>query len=716
MKYILAGLLALHAYESTSQKTGDTTLLQPVELTAVRAADGMPFAKFNLNRKEISKNNVGQDLPFILNQSPSVVVNSDAGNGVGYTGIRIRGTDASRINVTLNGIPYNDAESQGTFFVDMPDIASSANSIQVLRGAGTSTNGSGSFGGSINISTNDIIAKRNIEFNNSFGSYHTFKNTLIFNSGIFGKHFTVDTRFSNIRSDGYIDRSDSRLKSYYTSFAFLNKKNSLRLNIFSGKEKTYQAWNGVDEKTLQINRRYNSAGTEKAGEPYENETDNYVQSHYQLFYNKKLNKSWKANVAAFLTKGKGYYEQYKSAQMLSDYGLPDYNNGINEITETNLVRRLWLDNDFFGNIFSVQHDHLNRNLIVGGSWSKYKGKHYGEIISAEIQAAVPRNYKWYDLNADKTDIGIFGKWTEIISENWRTYTDLQIRAVKYNIYGFRNNPVLFQANNYLFFNPKAGITYSKNKTRAYFSFGRSTKEPNRDDFEAATNNIPRPEKLNDFELGMEKKGRKNTWEINLYYMLYHNQLSLSGKINDVGAYTRINVKKSYRAGIELQGRSIINKWLDISGNTSLSINKINDFTEYIDDYDNGGQQTKFYTKSNLSYSPSVISTAIIKFIPVKNAEIILTGKYISRQYLDNTSQRSRSLKPYYVQDLRTNYTIERNNVKLNFFIQLNNIFLRKYEANGYTFSYIYADKLNTENYYFPMAPFNVIAGLNIQFQ
>ncbi|MBL0146833.1 MAG: TonB-dependent receptor plug domain-containing protein [Chitinophagaceae bacterium] len=341
----------------------DTTYLQPVEVTAIRAADKSPFAKTTITQKEIQKNNLGQDLPFLLNQTPSIVVNSDAGNAVGYTGIRLRGTDASRINVTLNGIPYNDAESQGTFFVDLPDFSSSINTVQIQRGVGTSSNGAGAFGGSINLSTNELNKEKYAELNNSFGSFKTLKNTIKFGTGLLGKYFTVDGRISSIVSDGYIDRASSYLKSGYISAAYTTGKNSIRLNIFSGKEKTYQAWNGVAAYLLDTARTYNPSGTEKQGTPYENEVDNYTQTHYQLFYNRKLNNFWKGNIALFFTKGKGYYEQYKADEKLAEYRLANFTDGTTIITKTDLVRRLWLDNNFYGTIFSLQYKKKNTNYF-----------------------------------------------------------------------------------------------------------------------------------------------------------------------------------------------------------------------------------------------------------------------------------------------------------------------------------------------------------------
>lgn len=719
MKKLLFNSLLLCAttictYAQQQKKFNDTSFMQPVEVTAIRANEKAPFAKTNLSKKDIEKNNLGQDLPYLLNQTPSVIINSDAGNGVGYTGIRIRGTDASRINVTLNGIPYNDAESQGSYFVDLPDIASSANSIQIQRGVGTSSNGAGSFGGNINLSTNEVNDKFYTEINNSFGSYATWKNTLKFGTGILGKHFTIDGRLSNISSNGYIDRAATQLKSFYFSTAYVDKKKSLRLNIFSGKEKTYQAWNGVPESYLATNRTYNISGQEQPGSPYPNETDNYIQTHYQLFYNHQFNPYWKANVAVFLTKGKGYYEEYRADQVLADYGLSNYIVGTDTTRSTNLVRRLWLDNNFYGTIFSLQHQKKNTQFTFGGGYNKYDGKHYGEIINAVVQAAVPKNYKWYNLTAFKNDLSLYTKLSQQISTHWQLFADLQMRNVVYTIDGFKANPSLLIKNNYTFLNPKIGFTYSNKEWQAYASYALAGKEPNRDDFEAGKTQQPKAEQLNDFELGVEKKSNNYSFGANLYYMKYHNQLVLIGNINDVGSYTRTNIANSYRVGIELQGKVIITHYLNFAGNLTLSENKIKNFTEVIDD-DNGGTQKNVYGKTDISFSPAVVGGSSINFIPLKNGEISLLSKYVSRQYLDNTSKKSRSLNAYFLQDVRLSYTFStiKHLKAVSLIVQLNNVFNKKYEANGYTFSY-YAGGLTTENFYYPMAPFNCMVGLNIR--
>jgi iron complex outermembrane recepter protein len=719
MKLFLSAILCLSSvalFSQTQKNFNDTAFLQPVEVSAVRAAEKAPFAKNTLTKKEIGKNNLGQDLPFLLNQTPSVVVNSDAGAGVGYTGIRIRGTDASRINVTINGIPYNDAESQGTFFVNLPDFSSSVNSIQIQRGVGTSSNGAGAFGASINLSTNDINKQFYAESNNSIGSYNTFKNTLQFGSGILNKHFTIDGRLSRISSNGYIDRAKSNLKSFYFSTAYVSEKNSLRLNIFSGKEKTYQAYNGVAEYLLDTLRTYNPSGTEKTGEPYDNETDNYTQTHYQLFYNHKINNYWKGNIALFLTKGKGYYEQYKADKELASYGLPIYIKGTDTVTNTDLVRRLWLDNNFYGTIFSLQYHKNKTNFTFGGGWNGYDGKHFGEIIWAKVQAAVPANYQWYNLPAHKKDFSVYSKWAQQWTKNFQSFVDVQFRNINYNINGFRDNPGLVIDNNYNFLNPKLGITYNKKSWQLYASYALAQKEPNRDDFEAGNNQQPKRELLNDFEAGAETNKSNYSFSASIYYMKYKDQLVVTGKINDVGAYTRINIPNSYRTGIELQGKYNFVKWLNVAANITFSKNKIKNFTGFTDNYDNGGQQTKFYSSTNIAFSPSTVAGGSINITPVKNGEINLISKYVARQYLDNTTQKSRSLNPYYTQDVRLSYLIQSKILKaLNIIVQFNNIFSKKYEPNGYSFSYIAGGNLTTENYYFPMAPFNAMLGVNLRF-
>ncbi len=693
----------------------DTTSLTPVEILAVRASPVAPIAQTTLQKEALQQLNTGRDLPFVLQSLPSVVVNADAGNGIGYTGIRIRGTDATRINVTLNGIPYNDSENQGTFFVDIPDFTTSAGSIQVQRGLGTTSIGTGSFGGNINISTNDVVKKRTLSIFNTSGSYGTLRNSILFNSGLIKKHFLTDLRISNISSDGYIDRAFSKLFALQGSVAYISNKENLRFNIINGREKSYQAWNGIDEATLKHDRRYNSAGTEKPGNPYNNEIDHYIQTHYQLFYNRNITATKKFSSAIFLTRGKGYYEQYKANQALADYELPNYNNGTNLITHTDLIRRLNLDNYYYGALFSFHFNLPQRTIIAGGGYTQYDGHHFGEITKTITYIPLPDKYKWYNNTAYKREASVFAKWQEVLGKGWYSFLDVQLRTPWYTINGFPTNATIHQQHHWFFINPKTGITYMRNRNKAYLSFGIAKKEPNRDDFEAGENNIPKPEQLFDVELGYERKWEKASASINFFYMFYHNQLILTGKINDVGAYTRTNINKSYRTGIEWEGALSLSKQFILSGNLSLSANRIPVFTEFIDDYDNGGQLEKIHKNTSIAYSPSTTGFWDITWKPVTKVSVSLSGKYVGRQYLDNTENINRSLESFYLQDARITYIKNIGKTKtVEVFLNLNNIFSKLYEPNGYTFSYFYDGALTTENYYFPMAPFNFLAGVNIK--
>lgn len=691
--------------------------LSPVEVRAIRAGERAPFSKSNLSRKQISKLNQGQDIPFILNQTPSVVVNSDAGNGIGYTGIRIRGTDATRINFTLNGIPYNDAESMGAFFVNLPDFSSSVNSIQIQRGVGTSSNGAAAFGATVSLSTNELNKASYAEINNSYGSFNSWKNTIKAGSGLIDDHFTIDARLSQITSDGYVDRASSKLQSFYLSGAYIQDKSTLRFNIFSGKEKTYQAWNGIPESMLKTDRTYNSSGTEKPGEPYDNETDNYLQTHYQLFYDRKLNSHWDFNTAFFLTRGKGYYENYKADEDFSDYGLPDLIINGSPVSSTDLVRQKWLDNYFYGQILSAQFKSDRHAFTFGGGWTVYDGSHYGQVIWAKY--GFDNDYRYYDVDALKTDLNAYAKWQFQFKPNWNLFTDMQYRHVEHDMNGFSANPSLLIDRSFDFFNPKAGISYAKNGWQHYLSYAIGNKEPNRDDFEAGLDNQPRPEQLQDFEAGTEKRTDKYFIGASLYYMLYKDQLVLTGQINDVGAYTRVNVPNSYRTGIELQAGYMFAKWINATANLTLSRNKIKSFTEYLDDYNANwewtGQQALVHSNSDIAFSPAVTGNAILNLIPVKDLEFALMGKYVGKQYLDNTQDESRMLQAFYTQDIRMIWTIRKKIFsEWNITAQFNNLFDKKYEPNGYTYGYVLDGTVTADNYYYPMAGRNFMLGLNIK--
>ncbi len=720
VKFSSIGYKTLDTLLSTSQPEWiiylqrQNLLMQPIEIKAVRAGEQSPFTQTTLFQKDISKNNLGQDVPFLLNQTPSVVAHSDAGNGIGYTGIRIRGTDATRINLTLNGIPYNDAESQGVFFVNLPDFSSSVNSIQIQRGVGTSGNGTGAFGATINMSTNDTHDEAYAELNNSFGSFNTWKNTISMGTGLLKDHFTFDARLSRISSDGYIDRATSDLQSFYVSGAYLSDRTSLRFNVFSGKEKTYQAWYGVPEELLLTNRRFNPAGTEKPGEPYDNETDNYQQTHYQLFFNHQFNNRLSLQTALFYTRGKGYYEQYKAGQDYAYYGVEYPIIGQDTLFETDLVRQLWLDNHFFGQTFSLQYKDDKKEIIAGGGGSRYLGDHYGEVIWAQ-GGGFDKGFRWYDLDASKSDLNFYIKWQQNLRPKLSLFADLQYRYVDYTINGFRNNPSIRINEQWNFVNPKLGLSYKLKNGQAYLSWAVANKEPNRDDFEAGAAQQPKAENLNNIELGVEKRKPGMGWGITAFYMRYRNQLVLTGQINDVGAYTRTNIPESYRLGVELQGNLKPTNWFTAQANLTLSENKVLGFTAYYDDYDNGGQKSETFDRTDISFSPAVTGAATLSFTPVKNLELALLGKYVSRQFLDNTSREDRSLDPFYVQDLRVIYQVPLKWIReMSFTFLVNNLFNNMYEPNGYTYSYQYGGQLINANYFFPMAGTNFMVGLNLK--
>ena len=715
--FFVAGSMAQSKQLSTPKRKDSTKLytdsirsLPPLEVKAIRVSEQAPFAKTNISRAQIALNNVGQDLPFLLENTPSVVVHADAGIGVGYTGIRIRGTDATRINFTLNGIPYNDPESMGTFFVNIPDFSSSVNSIQIQRGVGTSTNGAGAFGASVNLMTNDYNPSSYLSLQNTAGSFNSFKNNVVFGSGLLNNKFTIDGRLSSIMSDGFIDRANSDLKSFYLSTTYWGNQSSLRLNVFTGKERTYQAWYGVPQELINTNRTFNPAGTEKADAPYENQTDNYRQTHYQLFYNKNINSQWKWNTAFYLTTGKGYYEEYKAGVDFSDYFI-DISRKMN--IPTDLVRRRWLDNNFYGQIAAISYvDSLN-DLTMGGGRSIYDGLHFGTLPYLDIRLA-PADYRYYDNDALKKEMNTYVKWERRLTKTFKSFIDLQYRNVNHQMNGFTKNTNLVIERKFNFFNPKMGLTYQAKNIFYYTSVAVANKEPNRDDFEASAIEQPKKEQLVDWETGFEFKKPNYAINANVYYMNYKDQLVLTGKINDVGAYTRTNVPKSYRAGIELQMKYALNKKYNTSYNITLSQNKIKEFTEYVDDYDQFTQVAIQHKNTNIALSPSLTTNRTFNWKPNDKFSFFWTTKYTSKQFLDNTENKTRILDSYFINDINAHWTIL-NKAKFNMLLQFyaNNLLDVQYAPNGYTYSYIADRSVTTSNNYYPMAGRNYWVSIKI---
>lgn len=691
--------------------------LSPVEVKAIRAAETAPFSKTNLSKQEIRKLNLGQDLPFLLNQTPSVVANADAGNGIGYTGIRIRGTDATRINITLNGIPFNDAESQGSFFVNLPDFASSVNTIQIQRGVGTSSNGTGAFGATVSLSTHEQNREAYGEVINGYGSFNTWRHTVKAGTGLINEKFTLDARLSRISSEGFIDRASSDLQAFYVSGAWLGKSQSLRLNIFSGKEKTYQAWNGIPAWLIKEERTYNSSGTDRPGEPYDNETDNYTQTHYQLFFDQNLGRFWKFNTGLFLTRGKGYYENYRGGEAFEDYGLSPIVVDGNLQEETDLVRQKWLDNHFYGQIFSAQYEKGRNQVTLGGGWSIYDGLHFGDIVWAKY--GFDEGFRYYDVDALKKDLNLYAKWQFPIGRFFHGFADLQYRHVSHDMNGFSDNPALMINRKFNFVNPKAGVSYQQGPWQAYLSYAVANKEPNRDDFEASQENQPKHETLHDIESGITHRGKRHQLGVTLYYMRYRNQLVLTGQINDVGAYTRVNVPNSYRMGMEWQGQYQFSPKFLVTGNLSLSENRIRAFTEYLDqynaDFDWIGQSAIEHRNTRIGFSPGVIANLGLHWQATEALNLALMNKYVGDQYLDNTESSERKLDAFHTQDLRVMYKVRDLVFKeWDITFQLNNLLNRKYEPNGYTYAYVYDGTVVADNYFYPMAGTNFMLLVSVR--
>jgi iron complex outermembrane receptor protein len=709
-----------------------TVLTEEVTVSGTRAAKNSPTTFTNLNKHDIAKNNLGQDLPFLLSQTPSVVTTSDAGAGIGYTGIHIRGSDATRINVTINGIPYNDSEEQGTYFVDIPDFASSVDNIQIQRGVGTSTNGAGAFGASINIQTATRQDTAYTELNNSAGSYGTVKNTINMGTGLLDGKFSFDGRLSRIYSNGYIDRASSNLQSYFLTGAYYGKNTVIRFVTFGGTEHTYQAWNGIPEDTLKAgNRTYNGLGLEPNGTYYKNQTDNYTQDHYQLLVDQKISDKLSFSGGLHYTHGFGYYEEYQPAQSLANYGISPVIIGSDTIKTTDLTRRLWLNNKFYGVTYNLKYKaQKNLNFDLGGAYNEYKGAHYDNIEWTQQSTNIPPDYQYARNDADKKDFNVFGKADYRIGKV-TLYADMQYRHVYYSFLGYNDNLQNVQQQVHLdFFNPKAGITYQFNdQNNVYASFAVGNHEPDRDDYTQSTpNSRPSPENLKDWEFGYRTSQGVFTGGINAFYMLYNNQLVLTGALNDVGDQIRSNVKNSYREGLEFDGSLKISKQLTWSATASLSSNKVKNFQQYLFNYDSNTMVEYTYNKTDIAFSPDLVGSSTISFRPLAGGEIAFISKYVSKQYLDNTSNinppgyapsdpaSNRYLNSYFVNAVRLSYNFSIKDVKnIGVTLLINNIFNEKYEANGATYPDIESGKVVNYNYFFPQAPANFLLGLNLKF-
>ena len=727
-------LFGIQAFSQTTQ-FNDTTKVETLDevlLKAVRVEATSPVTHSNVSKEEIEERNLGQDLPILLNYLPAVVTTSDAGAGVGYTGIRVRGSDASRVSITINGIPYNDAESQGTFWVNLPDFASSVESLQLQRGVGTSSNGSGAFGASINILSDAASEEASAQVSNSYGSFETWKHTAKFSTGLLKDRFEFSGRLSKITSEGYVDRATSDLKSYFLQGVYKTKNTQIKALTFGGKEITYQSWYGVDATTLENDRTYNLAGIQFDSEGnfegfYNNQVDDYSQDHFQVLASHKFNNLWSANLSLNYTHGRGYFEEYidewyeqnvnfSGNANLSFYGIDPVEIGGETVETSDLIRRRWLNNNFYAVNADVNYKNNHLDILGGLFYSYYGGDHFGEVIWARFAGDSDLGDRYYNGNGDKNEFTSFVKATYQVNNEWSFFADLQGRFVSYRASGLTSDVIpLNEKRTYNFFNPKAGVSFQLNASNSFYaSYGRAHREPRRSDFEQG---VFTAEKLDDYELGWRFLSEKIQLNSNVYFMDYKDQLVLTGALDDVGAPIRATSGKSYRLGLEVDATvAISNKW-SVRPNIAVSTNKNVDFITSKD-----GELINL-GNTNISFSPTVIAGNILEFRPSENFQIALLSKYVGEQYMGNIDSEVSILDAYFLNDFSVNYTLK--NVSFLDSIVLsglvNNIFNTEYVSNGYF--YTYDDDFSNPGTittiegagYYPQAGINFMVGVTLNF-
>ena len=734
--------------------------LDAIMITSNRLEDDEPFTYSTVSKDELEPNNLGQDLPFLLQYSPSMVVTSDAGAGIGYTGLRIRGTDPTRVNVSINGVPLNDAESQSVFWVNTPDFGSSVDDVQIQRGIGTSTSGTGAFGGTIGINTHKIHRKNYLEVNSGIGSFGTKRINAKLGSGLLNNTFFMDGRISFISSDGFIDRAEANLRSYYLSVGKITDNSTIRFDYFSGVERTYQAWNGVPQAKFEgdeqgildhfnnnngslyheingtidlytdANNLYDSHEVKDStnlfsapNESYnyysfDEEVDRYQQDHYQFHWGTTKD-FFESNVTLHYTRGEGYFEQFKFDQDLADYDLTNVSDTVsqNQITSANLVRRKWLKNSYYGAIANLKWDLSDKlDLHWGSAFHLYRGNHRGNILAWDIRSRINENVPYYNNDGRKDEGSTFVKLNYTL-EKFVAYADLQYRLVNYSVNGKDDDGITHNFTDRLnFINPKLGMTYLINpKNQIYLSAAVGNREPDRSDYlSVPEGTFPKPERLIDYEFGIRSRYDKIATGLSLYYMDYKDQLVITGELNDVGATLRQNVEESFRAGIEAEiGWDILEK-LNLYANLTLSQNKILNFEEKLFDYGTNLPVINLFENTDIALSPNVISSLNLTFKPNKNSYLGLQSKYVGQQFLDNTSNLDRSLDAYLVSSLVGGYEFKWKALKsIKIRAQVNNLFNEKYASNGYSYSFLVNNNTFTENFVYPQAGLNALLGLTI---
>ena len=700
-----------------------------VIVAATRARDFSPLAYSTVKADELHKANTAFDVPYLLSLTPSFVETSESGNGTGYTGLRIRGTDGNRINVTIDGIPLNEAESQQVFWVNMPDIASSVDNIQVQRGVGTSSNGAGAFGATINMQIANADDKPFVDLSSSAGSFNIFKNVVSMGTGLINDKLAFQMRYSDLVSDGYVMRTDSKRKAWFMSGIYYTNKSSLKANIILGEERTGIGWIGTPKDSLASNRKYNPAGeyTDETGtkQYYKDETDNYRQNHYHLIYNRRLANSWTLNTSLHYTRGEGYYEQYKENQSYGNYGLEPVQIGGSSVTRTDLIRRKWMKNDFYGMIFSIKYHQNRLEVIVGGGANQYLGDHFGKIIWMRNAGTAQKDHQWYFNDSRKSEASLYGKVNYSLTNKTKMFGDLQYRVIDYKMQGFDDDlKDISQHHSFNFFNPKAGIFHSiATNQDLWLSFSIANREPTRSDFKEASGDInatPKSETLFDTELGYTIRNENSLASVNLYSMVYNNQLVPTGELSDVGYSIMTNVDRSYRIGVEISGGVKLFKRLDWNANITLSQNKILDYVEYYTDYNTSDWSSEYKSKNlgavDIAYSPSVIMNNKLSFTVIKNVDLSVISKFVGKQYFDNTMNNERSIDPYFVNNLQIAFTPKvkyTEKVELQFII--NNIFNEKYENNAYGGTWYEDGKEYTWSNYFPQAGTSFMSKIVVRF-
>jgi iron complex outermembrane receptor protein len=717
----LLGMCCVYGQEKQQDST-KTEKLDEVLVKAVRVNAKSPITHSNVTKEELAKRNLGQDIPILLNFLPSVVTTSDAGAGIGYTGIRVRGVSSQSTNVTINGIPYNDAESMGTFWVNLGDFASSVESLQLQRGVGTSTNGSGAFGASINVLTDAVSDKASGEISNSLGSFNTRKHTVKFSTGLMNDHFEIAGRLSNIASDGYVDRAATDLKSYFLQGAYVDDNTLIKAIMFGGSEVTYQAWYGITAEQLAEDRTFNTSGqfTDDNGltQFYDREVDDYKQDHYQLHWNQRYNNNWSTNIGLNYTQGRGFFEQFREDDDFGTYGFEPLTVNGETVNTTDLVRRRWLDNNFYVFNASANYKTNTLDMIFGGSFSHYDGDHFGEVIWAEFASQTDIRDRYYEGNGEKNDLSLFSKANFLLNDRIQLYGDLQVRNVTYETSGINSNLTNFLVDeNFTFFNPKAGITYEvNNKNDLYFSYARANREPNRDDFES--NADIKPEQLNDFELGWRHKKGNFSFNANGYLMLYNEQLVLSGQINDVGAPIRTNSGESYRLGLELEAVIPITSQLTLQPNAAFSANRNRETVVSLN-----GELVNLGA-TDIAFSPNIVAANAIVYQPIKSVQMSLLSKFVGEQFMGNTENIDSRLDSFFVNDFNITYTLKTESVfeSIVFSGLVNNIFNEKYVSNGFFGSFDFADNTSATGVttgffsgFYPQAVTNFLVGVTLNF-